>query len=40
MKAFKLKQGLIITEDKEGEEKVDGKKIGYVPLWKWLLDGS
>jgi len=28
---------LIITEDKEGEEKVKGKKIKYIPLWKWLL---
>ncbi|MFH0893186.1 MAG: ATP-binding protein [Bacteroidota bacterium] len=28
---------LIITWDYEGEEKVDGKKIAYLPLWKWLL---
>lgn len=37
MDEFKLKKGLIITEDHEGEEKVDGKKIQYVTLRKWLL---
>ena len=34
---FKLKEGMIITEDHEGEEVVKGFKIVYVPLWKWLL---
>ncbi len=34
---FSLGQGLIITADFEGEETVEGKKIKYVPLWKWLL---
>ncbi len=28
---------LIITGDYEAEEKVKGKKIKYIPLWKWLL---
>lgn len=28
---------VIITEDKEGQEKVGNKKIKYAPLWKWLL---
>ena len=28
---------LVVNEDKEGEEKIKGKKIRYVPLWKWLL---
>lgn len=37
MKEFKLKAGLIITEDYEGEEKVEDKKIIYIPLWKWLI---
>lgn len=27
----------VITWDYEGEETVDGKKIVYAPLWKWLL---
>lgn len=37
MKIFKLKEGLIITADKEGEENIEGKKIRFIPLWKWLL---
>ncbi len=28
---------LVITENKEGEEKAGGKKIKYMPLSKWLL---
>lgn len=28
---------LIITCDEEKEEKIKGKKIKFVPLWKWLL---
>ncbi|MBU3897139.1 MAG: ATP-binding protein [Nanoarchaeota archaeon] len=38
MKKFKLRKGLIITEDYEKEEKVDNKTIKYIPLWKWLLE--
>ncbi len=34
---LKLKEGLVITEDYEDEEKIKGKKIIYMPLWKWLL---
>ncbi|MDI6738674.1 MAG: ATP-binding protein [Nanoarchaeota archaeon] len=29
---------LVITDEKEAEEKVSGKKIRYMPLWKWLLE--
>ncbi len=28
---------LVITWDFEGEETIDGKKIAYLPLWKWFL---
>ncbi|MEA3378935.1 MAG: ATP-binding protein [Nanoarchaeota archaeon] len=28
---------LVITEDKGGEEKLKGKKVKYIPLWKWFL---
>ncbi|MEK7167068.1 MAG: ATP-binding protein [Patescibacteria group bacterium] len=28
----------IITQDFEGEEKINGKKIKFIPLWKWLLE--
>ncbi|MBI4154804.1 ATP-binding protein [Candidatus Woesearchaeota archaeon] len=34
---FKLKEGTILTENYEGEEKIKEKKIKYIPLWKWLL---
>lgn len=31
---------LIITADYESEEKVKGKMIRFVPMWKWLLTGK
>lgn len=37
MKKFKLKEGIIITDDIEMEEEIDKKKITYIPLWKWIL---
>lgn len=36
MEEFKLKEGLIITEEYENEEEIKGKKIIFQPLWKWL----
>jgi hypothetical protein len=38
MRLFKLKQGLVITEELDDEETVKGKKIIFRPLWKWLLE--
>jgi len=32
-----LEQGLIITKDFENIETLDGIKITFMPLWKWLL---
>ena len=40
MSRFKLKEGTIITEDYEAEEKAKEKKIKFIPLWKWLLTNS
>lgn len=37
-KELKCKNLLVITEDKEGEEKIKNRKIKYIPLWKWLLE--
>lgn len=37
---FKLKEGLVLTEDYEAEELIEGKKIKFLPLSKWLLTGS
>lgn len=36
-KEFKIKQGIIITEDVFKEEKRDELTIKYIPLWMWLL---
>lgn len=37
IREFDLGEGLIITGDLEGDELVEGMKIHYKPLWKWLL---
>ena len=37
MEEFKLETGIIITEDYEYEEAVEGKIVQYIPLRKWLL---
>jgi len=37
LEEFNINKGLIITRDYEGIEEVEGKKIEFVPLWKWLL---
>ncbi len=36
-KDLKCDHLLVITWDYEAEEKVKGKKIRFIPLWKWLL---
>lgn len=38
LKEFNLRTGMIITEDYEGEELTEGKRIKFVPLWAWLLE--
>lgn len=37
-KELKCNNLVIITGDYESEEKIDGKLIKFVPLWKWLLN--
>ena len=37
MDTFKLKQGLILTEDHSETKTFEKKKIYFVPIWKWLL---
>lgn len=37
MEALNQKEGMVINSEIEGEEKVNGKTIRFVPLWKWLL---
>jgi len=45
MDELQLQSGLIITQDDEAEEVINGKKVIFTPLWKWLCllkfgDGS
>lgn len=37
LKCYDLKGGLILTEDEEGTEVIDGFKVMILPVWKWLL---
>jgi len=37
-KELGLKNGLVITKSKEGAETIDGIRVRFVPLWKWLLE--
>jgi len=39
-KELKCKNLLLITENDEGGEEIEGKKIMFVPLWKWLLEAD
>ncbi len=38
LNAENLEKGSIITLDFEQEVEINGKKISYVPAWKWLLE--
>jgi len=38
MNKFRLKNGLILTNDQEDEIKIDKNKIIVKPVWKWLLE--
>jgi hypothetical protein len=37
MAEFNLRTGIILNQEIEKTETIDGKQIHYVPLWKWLL---
>lgn len=36
--ALKCENLLVITWSYEAEEKIEGKRIKFIPLWKWLLN--
>ena len=38
MKEFGAREGMILTLEQEEEKIVNGKRILYRPLWKWLLE--
>lgn len=37
MDCYNLKTCLLLTENDEAEEKINGKKIQILPIWKWLI---
>ncbi len=37
MEKFKVNRGIVVSEEDEKEEKVNGKMIKFIPLWKWML---
>ncbi len=37
VKDLGLKEGMIITNNREGTEKIDNIIIQFIPLWKWFL---
>jgi len=39
-KALRCKDLLVITWDYDGEEMLGTKKVRFIPLWKWLLEGK
>ena len=36
MEELKLNEGFVMTQDLEKEESIRGRKVRYVPLWRWL----
>jgi len=38
LREYKLKEGLILTLDKEDEIKIKDKTLKVLPVWKWLLE--
>ena len=37
LKSLGVKEGTIVTKDKDATETADGIRITLIPLWKWLL---
>jgi len=37
MKRFKVKKGLVVSGDYEGEVTNDCKTQIYIPAWRWIL---
>lgn len=40
LKEYNIKEGLILTLDKEEESTIQGKKIILKPVWRWLLENE
>lgn len=39
LKQFNLKEGLVLTYNREDELELENKRIKIVPIWRWILDG-
>lgn len=39
-KELKIKEGLVLTEDASLSETVEGIKISFKPIWRWLLENE
>jgi len=37
MDEFKIKEGLIITEEYDDIKEINNKRIVFKPLWQWLI---
>ena len=37
MDLFNVKEGFVISRDKEKEQKIGNKSISVIPAWKWFL---
>jgi predicted AAA+ superfamily ATPase len=37
MRAYHLKEGLILTDDESDSLLIEDKKINMMPVWLWLL---
>ncbi|MBI4454756.1 MAG: ATP-binding protein [Acidobacteria bacterium] len=40
MAELECRNAIVVTEEFEGTEKINGSDVQFVPLWKWLLDGA
>lgn len=38
MEELGVKEGLVLTFEQEGEETVEGKRIVYKPVWRWMME--
>ncbi len=37
MEEFSLPEGIVLTRDYSWQEKINGKRITLIPIWKWML---
>ncbi|MBN2488480.1 MAG: ATP-binding protein [Methanosarcinaceae archaeon] len=40
LEKFSVDTGYVVTKNIEAEERIDDKRIIFIPLWKWLLCGT